>query len=377
MMLLYLIAAAIPFGYQLVSFAASVRFLFRRLPEPQPSVAVSILKPVCGLDESFEEAIESHATLDYPDYEIVFGVHSMEDPSAPAIERLIDAHPEVPIRLIHSERETPNAKVGTLIDLAREARHPVMVVNDSDVTVPRHYLKRVVAPLLGDEDIGVVTCVFRSAASSPAGRWEAFGIGVDYIPSALVAPLVGVKEFGFGSTLCFRRADLEAIGGFEAIADYVADDYQLSRRIVRRGKRTHISEVVVETHLSDPSFAAVWRHQQRWMRTIRVSRMDGYAGLPVTHAGVWMIAFLALGQPWIAAAVWAARAMAACAAGIALKQTSAMVFCWAAPLWDVWSFVMWVGGWVGNTVEWRGRRFKLTQEGKLVAAKGQSALGGA
>lgn len=360
-----LIAAIIPLGYQLVSCAASLRFLFRRVPEPPPGAPVSILKPVCGLDESFEEAIESHATMDYPEWEILFGVHSMDDAAVPAIKRLIAAHPDVPIRLIHSKIEKPNAKVGTLIELVRQARYPVLVVNDSDVTVPRDYLKRVVAPLEADAAVGMVTCVFRPVASSPAGKWEAFGIGVDYIPSALVAPLVGVREFGFGSTLCFRREDLEAIGGFEAIADYVADDYQLSKRIVTNGKRAHISEVVVETHLSDPSYAAVWRHQQRWMRTIRVSRMDGYAGLPVTHAGVWMIAFLLMGQPWIAAAVWGARTVAALAAGAALKQTSAMAFCWAAPLWDVWSFVMWAGGWVGNRIEWRGRKFRLTREGKL------------
>jgi ceramide glucosyltransferase len=365
MTLPYLIAAIIPFGYQMVSCAASLRFLFRRVPEPRPGAPVSILKPVCGLDEAFAEAIESHAKLDYPEYEILFGVHSMDDPAVPAIQRLIAAHPEVSIRLIHSAIETPNAKTGTLIELARQARYPILLVNDSDVTVPRDYLRRLAAPLKEDPRTGVVTCVFRAVASSPAGRWEAFGISIDFMPAALVAQLVGVREFGFGSTLCFRREDLEAIGGFEAIADYVADDYQLSQRIVMAGKRVQLSEVVVETHLSDPSFAAVWRHQQRWARTIRVSRMDGYAGLPVTHAGVWMIAFLLLGQPWIAAAVWAARAMAACAAGAALKQTPAMAFCWAAPLWDVWSFVMWVGGWLGDTVEWRGKRYRLTRDGKL------------
>ncbi len=369
MTLPYFIAALIPAGYQLASFAASLRFIFRRTPQPRSTAPVSILKPVCGLDCGFEEAIESHAAQDYPEYEILLGVHSMGDPAVPAIQRLIAAHPDVPIRLICSGTVAQNAKVGSLIELARQARFPVLLMNDSDVTVPRNYLRHVVAPLVDDAGIGLVTCLYRAVSSSMAGKWEAFGIAVDFIPSTLVAPMVGVKEFGLGSTICFRREDLEAIGGFEAIADYVADDYQLSKRIVMTGKRAHISEVVVETHLSDPSFAAVWRHQQRWARTIRASRGDGYAGLPVTHAGVWMIVFLLLGQPWIAAAVWAARAMAACAAGAALKQTSAMAFCWAAPLWDVWAFVMWVTGWMGNRIEWRGRRFNLTRDGKLKLEK--------
>lgn len=365
----YLVAAIVPVGYQLAALAATLRFALRRPGEPKAAAGVSILKPVCGLDEGFEEAIGSHANQDYPEFEILFGVHTMDDPAVPAIRRLMEENPDVAIRLVHSTRKTPNAKAGTLIDLAREARYPVLLMNDSDVTVPRDYLRRVVAALEADPAIGLVTCVYRAASSSAAGRWEAFGIATDFIPSTLVAPMVGVKEFGLGSTICFRREDLEAAGGFEAVADYVADDYQLAKRIVAGGKRAHLSEVVVETHLSDPSMAAVWRHQVRWARTIRVSRGDGYAGLPVTHAGVWMAAFLALGQPGPAMACWAARTATACAAGVALRHWPAVGLCWLSPLWDVWAFVVWVAGWVGDTVEWRGARYRLTRDGRLERAE--------
>lgn len=367
--LLYLIAAIVPVGYQLAALAATLRFAMRRRREPGKAAPVSILKPVCGLDEAFEEAILSHAKQDHPEFEILFGVHTMDDPAVPAIRRLIESNPDVAIRLIHSARQTPNAKAGTLIDLAREARYPVLLMNDSDVTVPPDYLRRVAAPLIEDQGIGLVTCVYRAASSSAAGRWEAFGIATDFIPSTLVAPMVGVKEFGLGSTICFRRADLEAAGGFEAVAEYIADDYQLAKRIVAGGKRAHLSEVVVETHLSDPSIASVWRHQVRWARTIRVSRGDGYAGLPVTHAGVWMAVFLAMGQPLPTIACWAARTATACAAGVALRHWPAVALCWLAPLWDVWAFVVWVAGWVGDTVEWRGVRYRLAKDGRLERAE--------
>jgi ceramide glucosyltransferase len=367
--MLYLIAAIVPVGYQLAALAATLRFALRRRQATGRTAAVSILKPVCGLDEGFEEAILSHARQDHPEFEILFGVHTMDDEAVPAIRRLIETNPDVAIRLIHSTRQTPNAKAGTLIDLAREARHSVLLMNDSDVTVPPDYLRRVAAPLIEDEGIGLVTCVYRAASSSMAGKWEAFGIATDFIPSTLVAPMVGVKEFGLGSTICFRRADLETAGGFEAVAEYIADDYQLAKRIIALGKRAHLSEVVVETHLSDPSMASVWRHQVRWARTIRVSRGDGYAGLPVTHAGVWAAAFLALGQPVPAIACWAARAATAFAAGVALRHWPAVGLCWLAPLWDVWAFVVWVAGWVGDTVEWRGVRYRLTRDGRLEAVK--------
>jgi ceramide glucosyltransferase len=361
----YLAAAVVPVGYQLASLAASLRFLFRRVPAPAVTAPVSVLKPIAGLDEGFEEAIESHAAQDHPEFEILFGVHSLDDPAVPAIRNLIAAHPDVPIRLIHSRRSTPNAKVGTLMDLSAEARHRTILVNDSDVTVPPDYLRRVAAPLLADADIGLVTCIYKAVSSSPAGRWEAFGIATDFIPSTLVAPMVGVREFGLGSTLCFRRADLDAIGGFEAVASFIADDYQLAKRIVALGKRAHLSETVVETHLSDPSMAAVWSHQVRWARTIRVCRGGGYAGLPVTHAGVWMLAFLALGQPQLAAACWIARSLAAYAGGAVVGHWPAMLGCWAAPLWDLWAFAVWIAGWAGDTVEWRNARYKISREGLM------------
>ncbi len=362
---LYPIAALIPIGYQLASLAACLRFLLRRRPSSRSTAPVSILKPVCGLDEGFEDAIRSHAVQDYPEFEILFGVHTLDDPAVPCIRRLIESHPDVPIRLIHAQTRTRNGKVGVLIDLAREARFPVLLVNDSDVTVPPEYLSHVVAPLIDDPGTGLVTCIYRAASSSIAGQWEAFGIATDFIPSTLVAPMVGVREFGLGSTLCFRRSDLDSIGGFEAISSYIADDYHLARRIVALGKRAHLSGIIVETHLSDPSIAAVWRHQVRWARTIRVSRGDGYAGLPVTHAGVWMLAFLALGQPWLAGLCWLARSIAACAAGIVLNHKPAIAFCWLAPLWDLWAFTVWVAGWVGNTVEWRGTRYALSRDGLM------------
>jgi ceramide glucosyltransferase len=254
--------AAIAFAYQLAALAAIHRHKLQPVFRRRFAPPISILKPVYGLDDAFEEAIASHAEQDYEAYEILFGVHSLEDAAVPVIRALIGTHPERAIRLLVCETQAPNAKVGVLIDLAREAQYPVLLVNDSDITVPRDYLRQVAAPL-ADPHTGLVTCLYRATATSAAGRWEALGIATDFMPSTLVAPLVGVKEFGLGSTLCFRREDLDAIGGFETVADYIADDYQLARRITATGKRAFLSHIVVETHLSDPGWRAVWRHQVR------------------------------------------------------------------------------------------------------------------
>jgi ceramide glucosyltransferase len=365
-----LIAGLVALAYQVFALLAAIvhkersRLRYAR-PIPAFTPPVSVLKPVRGLDEGFLGAIRSHALQQYPEFEILFGVHDLDDPAVPVIRQLIADHPERSIRLIHATTQAPNHKVGVLADLARQAQYPVLLVNDADITVPPDYLRRVAAPLQ-DTGIGLVTCLYRATATSIAGRWESLGIATDFIPSTLVAPLVGVKEFGLGSTLCFRAADLEAIGGFHAIREFIADDYQLAKRITALGRRSLLSEVVVATTLSDPDWLAVWRHQLRWARTIRVSRGGGYLGLPVTHAGVWILANLLVGNYPLAVTLLVARlSMGVMGGFVILRHWPALLAAPLIPLWDLWAFVVWMMGLLGRTVHWRTSRATLTPDGRM------------
>jgi len=357
-------------AYQVVAMLAAAFYrvestLVRNRPQPANLPAVSILKPVGGLETGFEKAILGHATQCYPEFEILFGVNTLDDPAVPAIQALIANHPDVQIRLIACPTKTPNAKAGILIDLLREARHPVLLVNDSDISVPPDYLRRVAGRLIMQK-AGLVTCLYRATAGSVAGLWEAFGISVDFVPSTLVAPLVGIREFGLGSTLCFRREDLEKAGGFEAVSNYIADDYQLAKRITGVGRRSVFSEVVVQTNLCEPTWRDVWKHQVRWARTIRVSRGDGFLGLPITHAGLWIVLALVF-QLWpLALMLFLARvAMAVMGGFVALESWLALLLSPLAPLWDLWAFVVWIAAFAGRTVEWRGEKYRLSKDGEL------------
>lgn len=359
---IFFVAAA----YQAAAIAAVLRYMLQSRRRPAYAPGISFLKPVNGLDEALEDALRSHIEQDYPEFEILVGVASLDDPAVPVIERLIAAHPRAQARLLVCPTDAPNAKAGKLIDLAREARYPVLLVNDSDITVPPAYLSRVVEPL-GDPGIGLVTCPYRADAGSAAGKWEAFGIATDFIPSTLVAPMVGIKEFGLGSTLCFRRKDLDAIGGFEAVCEYIADDYQLAKRITSLGMRAYMSEVVVETHLNSPAWAQVWNHQVRWGRTIRMSRGDGYLGLPVTHAGVWALAMFAAGRTELGLALVALRVLMAVLGGfVCLRYRPALWLAPLAPLWDVFAFALWLTAMRGDAVVWRSGRMRLSADGRIV-----------
>ena len=367
-MILIALACAVAAGYQLFAITACVWHLVRRERHAGPTepAGISILKPVRGADPGFLDAIRSQARQDYSPFEILFGVRDAADPAIRDIQQLIQEFPALGIRLVMCSTDAPNRKVGTLMDLAREARFPVLVVSDSDISVPAEYLRAVTAPL-SDPAIGLVTCLYRAEARDWPSRFEALAIATEFAPSTLVAPFVGISEFALGSTLAFRRADLDKIGGFAAITDYVADDYQLGKRIHRLGYRNWMSKVVVSTRVAAGSWSGAWKHQLRWARTIRLSRGAGYAGLPVTFATFWAVVAAAFGFWWMALAVLAARfAMAITAGWIVLRSNDVWKYLPLIPIRDMWGVAIWAVGLVGNTVEWRGRTLRLDAEGKIV-----------
>jgi ceramide glucosyltransferase len=359
-------------AYQLIALLATVRH-FRGGPDVAAAFApaVSILKPMHGAEPRLYEALRSHALQQYPEFEIVFGVRCMDDPALAEIERLRCEFPNLHIRLVDCHSKAPNGKVAALADMVREARHSILVVNDADITVPAGYLRDVVAPL-GDPGIGIVTCLYRATADRLAGRWEALGIATDFAPSALVAPFVGVSEFGLGSTIAFRRDDLTAIGGFAAIADYIADDYQLGARIHRLGRRNVISHVVVETHLDAPTWTGVWQHQVRWARTIRLSR-GAYAGLIITQATFWAVVDAAFGRWWLALALLALRMTMAMTAGWWGLRSRDVLRLWPLiPLRDLWATGVWMAGLFGRRVRWRDLELTLDSQGRIVGSDSHS-----
>jgi ceramide glucosyltransferase len=364
--ILFAIPALAAAAYYALALIAAARW--RGEPRASQSGAlppVSILKPVHGRDPRFWEALVSHATQEYPEFELLFGVNQPGDPALEDLERLRREFPDLPIQVAVIPTSAPNAKVGVLEELARRARYGVLLVNDSDIVVEPGYLRAVVS-MLDDPSIGVATCLYRASAGSWASRAEALGIATEFAPSVLVARLLGVAEFALGSTMAFRAGSLERIGGFAAIANYLADDYQLGRNIAALGHRIEFAPVVVETGLGCGGWTQVWRHQLRWSRTIRVSRASGYYGYVVTHATLWSLVALAAGWWQVAAATMAIRMAAGVwiGAGILKDRKVAGLF-WMIPLRDLFGFAVWVAGLTGDTVEWRGTRLKLRRDGRI------------
>jgi len=351
------ILCAVAIGYQLFAIVACLAFRSQGPGALGPRTSTSVLKPVYGVEPSMREAIASHTALE-GNYEFLCGVRD-GDPA----QALIARFPKAQAVAVHTQ--TPNGKVGALIDLEREAKHALLVVNDADIRVEPDYLLRVTAPLT-NQDVGMVTCLYRADGSTFPARFEGLGIATDFAPSTLVARMVGVNNFAMGSTMAFRRLDLERIGGFEAIADYLADDFQLGRRISALGLRCVLSDVIVTTHLGG-DWRDVWLHQVRWARTIRVSNFWGYVGLPVTFATVWAVVALLSGHYWWAAATLAARMLMATTAGWGVLRSQDALSLWPlVPFRDLFGFAVWIVGLTGDIVMWRGTRLRLDREGRIL-----------
>ena len=335
---------------------------------------VSILKPLKGVDPEIYESFRSHCDQDYPaDYEIIFGVSEADDPAVEVVERLRQEFPQRRIeQIVCTERLGLNVKISNLAQMLRNARYDCLIVNDSDIRVEPTYLRRTIAPLL-DPNVGLVTCLYRAKASATLGSClESLGISTDFAPGVLVARFVekGVR-FGLGSTLAFRRRELEAIGGFESLLDYLADDYQLGKRISDLGRRVALSDVVVETFLPAYTLRQFLRHQLRWGRAIRDSRRGGYLGLIFTFGLPWaLLAALAnYRKMWawgLLALVVGLRLAVALIVGIrVLGERQVLNWLLLLPLRDLMTVVVWTASLAGNTVEWRGDNFTV-KDGRLI-----------
>lgn len=358
-------------GYFLAALMAARVFLFqRRAALPPFAPGVSILKSLKGLDPGMMDAFRSHCRQDYEgEYELLFGISSMDDPAAAAVADLQSEFPEQSIRMIECPRRLgTNGKVSTLMQLVPHARHEFLLINDSDITVSPRYLAGVMAVHApGKQNVGLVTALYRGRAHGTLpSRLEALGIATDFQPSVLLARwLEGGLRYGLGSTLAVSREALDSIGGLAAVVDHLADDYELGERIYNAGYKIGLTREVVETSVPPYTWRGFFDHQLRWYRTVRDARSWGYAGLVFTYGLGWgLLNVVASGLSplslWLLALSFFLRISLAMTVGAGvLGDHQVLPGLWLLPLRDVLSLGLWAAGFAGNTIVWRGERFAV------------------
>ncbi len=380
------ILAVAGIGYFLAALIAARIFLVaRRKPLAAFAPGVSILKSLKGLDPGMIDAFRSHCRQSYAgEYELLFGAASLSDPVVKAVQQLQAEFPTLSIKLIECpQRLGTNGKVSTLIQLVPHARHNFLLINDSDITVSTRYLERVMACFapqtepfaIPAQQVGLVTALYRGRAHHTlASQLEALGIATDFQAGVLLSKWIeGGLHYGLGSTLAIRREALDKIGGLTLLVDHLADDYELGARISAAGYRVVLSAEVVETNIAAYGIRGFLDHQLRWARTVRDARPWGYAGLIFTHGLCWaLLNLLASGASplslWLLGLSFCLRLALAMTVGAeVLSDRQVLPSLWLVPLRDLVAMGVWVAGFAGNTIVWRGERF-LLKNGKLLKA---------
>jgi len=368
-----LLIALAPLAYYMVAIFAAIRFFKRERSKPLPNFMppISVLKPVRGADFGSFENFASFCRQNYGDYEILFCVNEMSDSAVPVIQRVMTEFPQRRIRIISGATQLgTNRKVNNLVLLTKEAQHEFLVQSDGDVRVGPNYLREVVAPFV-DPAVGIVSCFYRGIAQPNLGaELEAVGAASDFFGGALVADWMEGVTFALGASVATTKTWLRKIGGYEAFANYLADDYEIGNRVHKAGGKALLSREAVWTMYPAVSFEGFWEHQVRWARTVRLVRPVSFFGLILTHGLPWAIAAaVAAPNVWISTAYLLGylllRLVMAWVVGVwgggdeLLRRRL-----WLVPLRDAIHFVVWLAGFASNRVKWGDAEYTI-ENGKM------------
>lgn len=341
---------------------------------------VSILKPLYGSDEGLEENLRSFFRQDYPNFEILMTVRSENDAEALTARRVMREFPEIPARLVVTgDSPRPNGKVFSLQRMLPYARYNILLMADSDIRVTPE-MTRVIVAEMHDPAVALVTCPYRAVAGKTLwSRMEAVGMNTEFLGGVLVARLLDGMNFALGCTLAVRREALELIGGMAALQNYLAEDFMMGKLVAEKSGAVILSSYVIQHCIGGQGFWKNFRHRLRWARSTRRSRPWGYVGQVFTNPLPLAVLLLACQPAWwplAAAAVVLRAAVAWALAGQVLGDPLTAREWYLVPVQDMASFITWVWGFFGSTVEWRGRRHQVLPNGMFEAEVGDEIQSG-
>lgn len=352
------ILAGVSFALYVWQFFLGARYRLDRRGPPKGGTpnGISVLKPLKGADSQTEACLRTWLEQDYPSpVQVLYGVGSPDDPA----RKVVDA-------IICAQEIGANAKVSTLAQLEPLIKHDVVIISDADVAVPKDFL-RSIGSFMESEDAAMASCLYRlTGASNLPMRLEAFMVNSDFWSQVLQSIALKPMNFALGAAMAIRRAELEKLGGFRALADYLADDFQLGNRV---SGKVALCPLVVECRSAPMGWREVWAHQVRWARTIRVCQPVPFFFSILSNTTLWLIAWASISAAWLPALVMVGLR---CVGGAWLEykftgrfHISSLIL---APLSDILRALFWLSAFTGNGIYWRGKRFRVSRGGKLTPA---------
>lgn len=365
-------------GYVLFALGRVLQFRgkIRNPPLADGTRAVTVVKPVCGLEVELAENLRSFCDQDYGDYQVIFGVRASNDPAIPVIREVMAEFPDRDLALVIDDRIIgSNYKISNIANMAAAAKHDVLVISDSDMRVGRDYLRAVVAPF-ACEGVGASTCLYSGESrGGMASTLAAMFVNDWFLPSALIPHGLAEQRYCFGATMAVRRDVLDEAGGFAALADYLADDYMLGKVVSDAGYRIALVPYIVTNVMHEDSLQSAYQHELRWARTIRSVQPAGYAASAITEtlpialaasaALLWAGHSLVLSTVPLAAALALRLALHAAVSGMLLGGRSFAP--WLVPVRDLLSLTVRISAYFGSRVLWRDNAFTVMDDNRIRA----------
>lgn len=367
----FLALALVGSGYTLAAGLLLRRFLARRGPVPVSGAAVTLLKPLHGAEPRLYENLASFLVQrHHGPLQLLCGVDRADDPAVAVVESLRRDFPGARIDLvIEATKLGGNGKIGNLVNLTPHIAHDLIALSDSDMAVPVDYLARVLETL-AQPGVGAVTCLYRGRGD--AGFWSrlgAAGASWQFLPGVVFGLVTGLARPCMGSTIALTRATLEAIGGFAAFADILADDHAIGAAVEATGQRIAVPPMVLTHAADEPDLRALWRHELRWAVTVKQLQPAGYAGsvvgMPLPLAVLGLLLCPQRGAASLALILaLAARLFVVSVAEAGGGRTAAP---WLLPLRDVLGFAVYIASFFTRSVDWRGHRLRVRGAGRIAA----------
>jgi len=347
------------------------------LSVPESSLpAVTILKPLHGMEPRLEANLETFFRQDYPAFEIIFGAREAENAALRVAEQVRARFPHVKSRVVLSGPPAwPNAKVFSLNRMVLESSNDYFVISDSDVQVAPDFLRNVIPPLL-DRKVGLVTCPYRGVPAHDFwSLLEGLGMSVEMPSGVMVADMLEGMRFAMGAVMATRREVLKKIGGIATTAEYYSDDFVLGHEIWTAGYKVMLSHHVVGHVLMPRSFLQTFGDQLRWMKSTRYSRPKGHVGTGFTFALpfgiVGLISAAALGHMRLGLTLLAIAVLNRVIQSVlvgwgVIRDWRALAYGWLYPVRDLLGFVTWAVSFTSRSFFWRGEIYRFGDGGRII-----------
>jgi ceramide glucosyltransferase len=338
---------------------------------PLPLPGISILKPLKGLDDNLFDNLASICMQDYPEYEVIFSLRDQNDPAYKVAGKIKDKYPDKDITILVERCNAGlNPKINNLIPAYKIAKFEHILISDSNIMVDKNYLREIVGPMR-DPEVGLVSNMIKGTGGRTFGsifenlHLNSFVLGsVCFLDKLLKMPCV------VGKSMLMKKQDIEAIGGFKAVKDVLAEDYLIGQKMHKMGKKVILSSYIIKNVNEYWGIRKFINRHTRWGKLRWKIGGIRYFSELFSNAVFMSVLPIFLWEPSritlaFAAGVSSIKILGDFYIGRKIKIKMSFLLYFLSPVKDIIIGLIWFAPILSTTVVWRGNRYIIGKDSML------------